>query len=156
MQEEIEDAADAGVLDDDDAPAVALIGRHRAARRRDDEAADANGAAAAIGGQQEAGRRRRGPRNDDKIKPARLRYLFWDSECAMREDAAIPPPANPQHDDDIAAEEANDFGQDEAAEIGGVGINHAAAAAAGARLYHEPLLVMAELLCVPCMDAGYG
>jgi hypothetical protein len=38
--------------------------------------------------------------------------------------------------------------------IGGVGINHAAAA--GGRLYHDPLLVMAELLCVPCMDAGYG
>jgi hypothetical protein len=71
-------------------------------------------------------------RRSDKIRPDRLRYFFWDSECSMREDAGIPPVP--------AALDAQEPPQK----------------VDGQRLYHDPLLVMAEIACVPCIDAGYG
>jgi hypothetical protein len=72
-------------------------------------------------------------RRSDKISPDRLRYFFWDSECSMREDAGIPPVA-------AAALDAQEPPQ----------------TVDGQRLYHDPLLVMAEIACVPCIDARYG
>jgi hypothetical protein len=71
-------------------------------------------------------------RKKNSIRPERLRYFFWDSECGMREDAGHPPPDINGDDDGPNPQQAGD------------------------RLYHDPLLVMGELLCVPCMTAGYG
>jgi hypothetical protein len=73
-------------------------------------------------------------KKQNAIRPERLRYFFWDSECGMREEAGHPAP-------DIAgdADEEGPIPQQ-----------------AGDRLYHDPLLVIGELLCVPCMTAGYG
>jgi hypothetical protein len=73
-------------------------------------------------------------RRSDKIRPDRLRYFFWDSECSMREDTGIPPVA--------AAADLDAQGPPQTVD--------------GQRLYHDPLLVMAEIACVPCIDARYG
>jgi hypothetical protein len=73
-------------------------------------------------------------RKKNSIRPERLRYFFWDSECGMREEAGHPAP-------DIAGDAVDDGPNPQQT---------------GDRLYHDPLLVMGELLCVPCMTAGYG
>jgi hypothetical protein len=128
--------------DDDDVPAVSMLDRRALQARREqqqhderDEATD--GIGGLFGNRIGAtDRRRRGPREAGKIDPAHLRYFFWDSECSMREDggAAVGLDGQPLADQPVAEE--------------GVG--------GAQRQFHDPLLVIGELLCVPCMRAGFG
>lgn len=139
-----------------------VLGRRRLAehaRRAELDATGADGMGGLFGlaaapPQTRGRRRRRGRRGagGDNIDPDRLRYLFWDSECAMREDGgalamtvgedgeAVPQPAEAaaamdQH------QPANEEGREQQQPR---------------RQFHDPLLVIGELLCVPCMRVGYG
>jgi hypothetical protein len=134
-----------GVQDDDDAPAIGMLGRmaitavNRRRRRTSTGELPFDGVFVT---RQRPERPRQGPRNDDGIRPERLRYMFWDSECCMREEAGHPAhhPEPPAVDDDDEATAQQPLNPNRPSQ----------------RLYHDPLLVIAEVLCVPCMDVGNG